>query len=325
MFHGGGGPGGGGGGPMGHVRGSFDEDERRGKVYDSRVIARLPKYLAPVKAWITLGAIGMVVRALAQLALPYLVAVTTDRFIQTGDLGGLYIPALLFIGAALLVWASEYMQMLFLAYAGQAIIFRMRTEMFDHLHKLSMSFFDHNKVGRLMSRVQNDVQQLTELLTQGILNLITSVLTLVGIACVMIFMNWRLALLTLTVVPVLAIVIVIWQKYARRAFTRVRRAIAIVNAQLQEGISGVRVIQSLSREEESFEQFDAVNRANLNANISAVRLEALMMPTVQILTGIAFGLVLVFGGYQVLAGEMGPVFSSAFCFISRASFAPYSN
>jgi len=300
MFHGGGG-----GGPMGHLRGSFDEDARQGKVYDSRVIARLPKYLAPVKAWLALGGTGMVIRALAQLALPYLVAVATDRFIQTGDLSGLNIPVILFAGAALLVWAGEYMQVLFLSYAGQRIIFRMRTQMFDHLHKLSMSFFDHNKVGRLMSRVQNDVQQLTELLTQGILNLITSVLTLVGIVCIMIILNWRLALLTLTVVPVLAIVIIVWQKYARRAFINVRRAIAVVNAALQEGISGVRVIQSLSREEESFEEFDAVNRAHLNANIRAVRLEALMMPIVQILTGVAFSLVLVFGGYQVLAGTMG--------------------
>jgi len=289
----------------GHFRDALDSDEVRGKAYDGKVITRLPRYLAPVKAWIALGASGMALRALSSLALPYLVAVGTDRFIQTGNLGGLNIIVILFVIAALLVWAGQYLEMRFLAYAGQSVILRMRTEMFDHLHKLSMRFFDHNKVGKLMSRVQNDVQQLQELFTQGIFTLITSVLTLVGIAIIMIIMNPRLALITLAVVPVLAIIIFIWQKYARRAFTRVRRAIATVNAQLQEDISGVRVVQSLSREEENLEQFDAVNREHLDANISAVRLEALMMPTVNIMTGVAFGLVLVVGGSQVLAGETG--------------------
>jgi len=298
------------------------DDEVLGKVYDSKVVGRLPKYLAPVKLWIALGASGMIMSTLATLAMPYLVAVAIDRFIQTGNLSGLNIIVILFIGAALLVWAGRYMETIFLSYAGQAVLFRMRTEMFDHLQQLSLSFFDNHKVGRLMSRVQNDVHRVQELLTSGILDIITSALTLVGIAIVMIMMNARLALLTLTVVPVLGIVVFIWQKYARRAFIKVRRAIATVNAQLQEGISGVRVTQSLSREEVNFKQFDTVNKAHLDANINAVRLEALMMPTVQILTGIAFSLVIVFGGYQVLAGEMGPGVLIAFLLYIQRFFNP---
>ncbi|MBA7678667.1 putative ABC transporter ATP-binding protein [subsurface metagenome] len=293
-----------------------------GKVYDSKVVARLPKYLAPVKLWIVLGASGMIMSALATLAMPYLVGVAIDRFIQPGNLSGLNIVVILFIGAALLVWAGRYMETIFLSYAGQAVLFRMRTEMFDHLQQLSLSFFDNHKVGRLMSRVQNDVHQVQELLTSGILDILTSALTLVGIACVMIMMNARLALLTLTVVPVLGIVVFIWQKYARRAFIKVRRVIATVNAQLQEGISGVRVTQSLSREEVNFRQFDSVNKAHLDANINAVRLQALMMPTVQILTGIAFSLVIVFGGYQVLAGEMGPGVLITFLLYIQRFFNP---
>ena len=306
----------------GHLHSAFDEDETLGKVYDSKVIARLPKYLAPVKLWIALGASGMLIRSLAALAIPYLVAVATDRFILEGDLDGLSIIAILCIGAALLVWAGGYMETLFLSYAGQSILFRMRTEMFDHLHRLSMSFFDHTLVGKLMSRVQNDVSQLQQLLTNGILTIITSSLTLVGIACVMIVMDWQLALLTLTVVPVLAILIFIWQRFARRAFIKVRQAISVVNAQLQEGISGVRVTQSLSREGRSFEEFNNVNQAHLGANINAVRLIALMAPTVQILSGIAFGLVLVFGGYQVLAGQMGPGVLIGFLLYIQSFFRP---
>ncbi len=289
----------------GGLHSALDEDEVLGKVYDVRVVARLVKYMAPVKLWLALGAGGMVVRSLATLAVPYLVAVATDRFIQTGNLGGLDIIALIFIGVALMAWAGRYLEELYLTYAGQSIIFRLRNEMFDHLQRLSLGFFDRNKVGKIMSRVQNDVQQIQELLAGGILNIITSALTLVGIATVMLIMNTRLALLTLSVVPALVIVAIVWQQYARRAFIRVRQAIATVNAQLHEGISGVRVTQSLSREEVNSEQFDTVNRDHLSANIGAAKLRAVMMPIVEILTAMATGLVIVFGGYQVLAGEMG--------------------
>ncbi len=315
MHHGGGGY---------HFHSTFDTDEDKalGKIYDSKVIARLLKYLAPVKLWIALGASGMVMRALAALVIPYLVAVATDRFILAGNFNGLNIIVIVFIGATLLVWAGQYMETLFLSYAGQTVLFRMRTEMFDHLQQLSLNFFDRNKVGRLMSRVQNDVHQVQELLTSGVLHTLTSVLTLVGIVGAMIIMNVQLALLTLTVVPVLGIAVAIWQKYARRAFIRVRRAIAAVNAQLQEGISGVRVTQSLSRERINFEQFDTANEVHQNANIKAAKLQALMMPTVQILTGIAFSLVIIFGGYQVLAGEMGPGILIAFLLYIQRFFNP---
>ncbi len=309
MFHGGGfGGGGGHGGPHGgrlHSALDIDEEEELGKLYDSKVVARLPRYLAPVKKWMALGAIGMVVRTLAQLAIPAMVGIATDRFIEQGNLSGLNIIVIAMVVVMLLMWGGEYMSTLFLAYAGQSILFRMRTEMFNHLHRLSLSFFDHNKVGKLMSRVQNDVGQLQEVVTNGVLNIFTSILTLVGITIVMIVMNPRLALITLSVVPLLGLAIFIWQKYARRAFIRVRQAIAVVNDQLQESISGVRVVQSLSREQVNARQFDSVNRDHLNANISAVRLQALMMPTVQITTAIAYALLIIFGGYQVLAGTMG--------------------
>ncbi|MFC1898857.1 ABC transporter ATP-binding protein [Chloroflexota bacterium] len=312
MFHGG-----------GHgIRGGFDRDEVLGKVYDSKVISRLPRYMAPVRMWISLGAIGMVIRSLSALTIPYLMAQAVDKYILVGNLDGLNTVAILSIGAALLVWVGQYMQTLFLSYAGQSILFRMRTEMFNHLHRLSMSFFDQSIVGRLMSRVQNDVSQLQQLVTSEILNLITSALTLLMIASVMIFMNAQLALLTLTVVPVLATVIIIWQKFARRAFIKVRQAISAVNARLQEGISGVRVTQSLSREEKSFEEFDNVNQAHFGANIDAVRLQALMAPAVQILNGMAFALVLVFGGYKVLTGEMGPGVLIAFLLYVQSFFRP---
>jgi ATP-binding cassette subfamily B protein len=274
-----------------------DGDNGSGKIYDSTVIKRLPEYLVPVKFRLITGAVGMGVRSLASLAAPYLIAVGTDDFIQTGDFNGLTVIVLLYIGAALLVWAGQYVERLNLSYAGQSILLRMRVEMFEQLQRLSMSFFDRNQVGKLMSRLQSDVQQLQQLLTTGVLNLFTNALTLAGIACVMIVMNARLALLTLTAVPALFCIILVWQKYARRAFTRTRRAIATVNAELQERISGIRVTQSLSREKINSQQFNNVNKANLNANLDATKLTAVMMPTTEVCSVLFFTYSVFFNPY----------------------------
>jgi ABC-type multidrug transport system fused ATPase/permease subunit len=305
MFHGGPpgggfhGPPGGPGGPGGH----FDSDEVLGKVYDSRVIAKLPKYLLPVKKWIGIGAGGMLVRTFTALATPYLVGIATNDIVK-GNLGGLNIIVIIFAAISLVMWIGGYWENLYLSYAGQSIIFRMRTELFAHLHRLSLSFFDTHQVGKLMSRVQNDVQQIQELVTQGILSLITSLLTLIGISVIMITMNWRLGLIMLAIVPIMVLGVWIWQKYARQAFIRVRTAIATVNSQLQEDIAGVRVVQSLSRESENMGQFDQVNRAHLDANVTAVKFEAVMMPMINILTGVSFAIVIIVGGFQVLDGVM---------------------
>jgi ABC-type multidrug transport system fused ATPase/permease subunit len=308
------------GGPPGSP-GRFDSEEVLGKAYDSKVFARLPRYMAPVKGWLAVGAGGMIARSLATLALPLLVGLGADD-ILAGDLAGLYRIVIYLVVVALVAWGGQYLENLYLAYAGQSIIYRMRTEMFDHLLHLSLSFYDRQQVGKLMSRVQNDVQQLQEIITQGILALLTNFLTLAGIAAIMITLNWRLALLTLTVVPVLMIGMFIWQRYARQAFIRVRRAIATVNSQLQEDISGVRVVQSLSREEENLGQFDQVNRAHLQANVSAVKLEALMMPTVNILTGVGFAIVIIVGGFQVLDGVMRAGLLLSFLLYIQRFFEP---
>ncbi|MBI4268008.1 MAG: ABC transporter ATP-binding protein [Chloroflexi bacterium] len=309
----------------GQLRSAIDaeyDDDVLGKPYDSKVIRRLPRYLAPVKGWVALGGVGIAIRTIAQLATPYLVAVATDRFIQTRNLNGLNIIVLVLIGVALLMWAGQYIETRFLSFAGESILFRLRTEMFDHLHKLSLGFFDHNKVGKLMSRVQNDVEQLQELLTSDFLNMATSFITLVAIAIVMVTMNAKLSLLVLTVIPVLGIIVVIWQRYARRAFIRVRQAIATVNDQLQESISGVRAIQSLSREGINTNQFDTVNKAHLDANINAAKLQAVMMPTIEMLTAVAYSLVIIFGGYQVLDKQIGPGILIGLLLYIQRFFAP---
>ena len=185
-----------------------------------------------------------------------------------------------------------------------------------------MSFFDQNKVGKVMSRVQNDVDDLETLLTEDIIYIAADAVTLIGIAVVMLIMNWQLALITLSVVPALIIAMLIWRRHARIAFIKVRQAIAMVNDNLQESISGVRVTQAMSREGENSKQFNAVNKANLDANISAAKMQAFMMPIVQILTDAGFCLVLVFGGLEVLHGQTTAGVMLAFLLYIQRFFAP---
>jgi ABC-type multidrug transport system fused ATPase/permease subunit len=227
-----------------------------------------------------------------------------------------------YLGVLALMWGAQYLETLHLSYAGQGILFRMRTQMFSHLHQLSLSFFDRNKVGKIMSRVQNDVDQLQTLVTQDFIMVAVNAVTLIGIAVIMIILNWRLALLSLSTLPVLVAVMVVWQTYARRAFVRVRKTIAVVNDNLQESISGVRVTQSLSREAENVKRFDAINKANLDANKTAAKLQGFIMPVTQMLTDSAYVMVLVYGGFQVLDGTMPVGFLLAFLLYIQRLSAP---
>ncbi|MFO7711772.1 MAG: ABC transporter ATP-binding protein [Dehalococcoidia bacterium] len=305
----------------GQLSGTFDSDQVMGKAYDSRIAGRLLRYLGPVKSDLGVGAIGMVLRTLTTIAVPYLAGLAVDR-VELGDLAGLDTIVIVAAAVVMVGWGGRYLEELFLGFVGQKILYRMRTEMFDHLQKLSLSFFDRNLVGRIMSRVQNDVQQIQELLASGMLNVLFSALTLIAIAIWMLVLNTSLALLTLSVVPALAIVTIIWQKYARRAFIRVRRAIATVNAQLQEGIAGVRVTQSLTREDVNADHFEHVNREHFTANVRAARLQAAMWPMVETLTAAGTALVIYFGGAQVLAGEMSVGVLVAFMLWVRRFFEP---
>lgn len=328
MFQGGGVFGGGGGqpggGPMGRLRGAIDadDDDILGKVYDSRVLKRIPQYMAWVKWQITWGTIGTLVRSVTTVVVPVVVGKATDDYMLTKNFSGLTLIALAYVGISLLMWAGTYLETLYLSYAGQGILYKMRTGLFDHLHRLSLSFFDANKVGKVMSRVQNDVDQVQTLVTQDIISMAANIITLILIAAIMISWNWKLALITLSVVPVLGVVIFIWQMNARRAFIRVRRAIAVVNDQLQEGIAGVRVTQSMSREDVNLRQFNEANKAHLDANVQAAKLQAFMMPIVEILTNVGFAIVLVFGGLQVANGTATAGTVLGFLLFIQRFFAP---
>ena len=310
MMYGGGFHGGMHGAARGQIRGGLRraedlvDDVVFGKVYDQKVVLRLFGYLKRYRVRFTLAALAMIVFTLTTVAMPFLVGVTIDEFIAKGNLTGLTFMFLVFVGNGLLNWGSQWLQMLNMAYIGRGILFTLRTQMFDHLQKLSLSFYDRHEVGRIMSRVQNDVTALQEVITTGVLDIVADLLSLGAIIFMLCFMNLRLALITMTVIPVLAVILSVWQKHARDAFMKVRMAISVVNAELQENISGAKVIQSLSREDVNLERFDAMNEANLDANLQASRLSAGLLPVVELLMGSATALVIIVGGFQALNGQL---------------------
>jgi len=305
MMHGGG-MGHGGMGHGGAMRpglsraGDLIDDITYGKAYDHTVVTRLLRYLKDYKGRFAIAFVSMIVYTLTLLAMPQLVGMAIDDLTATRDISRLTIWLGFFIGNGLLNWGSQWLQILYMAYIGQGVLLTLRTQMFNHLQKLSLSFYDRHEVGRLMSRVQNDITALQEVVSAGVLDISADMLSLVGIVVVLFINNAQLALITLTVIPIMVVVMAIWQRYARNAFMRVRMAISAVNAGLQENISGARVIQSLSREDLNLQRFDNMNTANFDANVQAGRLTAGIQPATEILMGAGIMLVVIFGGMQVL-------------------------
>ena len=303
----------------GRLGGLMDE-EVLGKPYDHRVVTRLFRYVAPYQKLAVVAGIAVVLYTLSTVSVPWLVRLGIDR-ITEGDLSGLNTVVLVFVGIALLGWGAHYIQLVVMAHVSQGILYTIRTETFRHLHRLSLSFYDRNEVGRIMSRVQNDVLILQEFLSNGVLAIV-DLLTLFGIVAALFLMDPQLALITLAVAPVMVVALALWQRRARGAFIRVRQAIALVNAGLQENISGVRVIQSLNREGENIKRFDGVNAGHLQANLRASKLSAIVLPAVELLMATALALVVVIGGRRILGGSLEIGVLVAFALYIQRFFDP---
>jgi ATP-binding cassette subfamily B protein len=286
------------------LRASDIEDDVIGKVYDHAVVTRLFKYMLPHRTKLLLTLLGMIVFQVTNQAIPRFIGWATDS-IASGDINGLlFVVVPLFAGNLLLSWGAQWMELLFQMQVGQRILYTFRTEMFAHLMRLSLSFYDKNEVGRIMSRVQNDVQAIQQLMSRGIITLIGDILSLLLVIVFLVQIDLSLTIATFTTAPILVGIILVWQRFARVAFLRVRQAIAAVNANLQENISGVRVIQSLSREDENMRRFDSVNEQNLAANIVSARLSAIILPLVELTMAVSTMIVLLYGGSKVLAGTI---------------------
>ncbi|TAK35334.1 MAG: ABC transporter ATP-binding protein [Chloroflexota bacterium] len=308
MMYGGGGLGGGMGMGMGPgaIRRAMEslDDEYQGKAFDGRTVGRLVKYMAPYKVKAVGAIVAMLVVSLTNLAGPYLVKVAIDGYISRSDLGGLNLLAALFILNSIAQWLAQYYEVWTMSYVGQTVLHVIRAQMLDRLQTLSISFFDRNEMGRVMSRVQNDVFVLQDLVTTGTLNLVSDAITLVGICVVLLSMNVRLALATLVVIPIMTVIMARWQQLSRDSFRKVRSAISVVNASIHENVSGVRVTQSLSREHFNLRKFGDINEAHLDANLEAGKISAVVLPVVEIVSAVGTALVIIYGGFMVLNGEL---------------------
>ncbi len=335
MGHFGGGLGGGfGGGMMGRggmmpgaqrLRGggNYDgwENEEFGAVFNFHVVGRLLSYLKPFRGRVVLALIAMVIYVGAARFQPLVIGNIIDAATR-GNVGSVNRNGGVFLVLALVAWLTLYVQLLNTGWVGHRVLFTIRTQLFNHLQKLSLRFYDNNEVGRVMSRVTSDVVTLQELLTTGFITILADFGGLALVIALMLQKDVELALFTLAVVPFLLVAMAVWQIYAKKAFIRTRQAIAVVNANLQENVSGVRVIQGLSREDESSRRFDDVNRANFAANVGAGRITAAVMPMLEVSVAVATAVVIIYGGFRALDGQMSPGTVAFFALSVQIFFEP---
>ncbi len=280
---------------------TFDEDLTRG--FNWRLVGRFRPYVAPYSR-AALGSVAlMVLYTAANLANPYLIGVAIDR-VQHGDMHGLVAVSIALLVVNVVMWLAQYWQVWTMSWAGQQALYHLSSDMFVHLQRLSLSFYDRTEIGRVMSRLQSDITVLETMLSSGLLSMLGSLVALVGIIAIMVSMNAPLALLSFSVLPVMIIIAAFWQRYAQRSFRRTRAAISLVNATLQENISGMRVIQSMAREERNLAEFDDLNSHNRDTNLQANRIAALVLPLVEVVASVAIVLVVVEGGIMVTQGRL---------------------
>ncbi len=306
------------------VREGMVDEEVFGRVYDQRVIRRLLPYMVPYMrlAFVATGA--MLIYTGTLVAAPWLIKVAIDDYVLAGDSSGLAWIAALFIGIAFVNWGANYAQQVALVKAGEGVLYGLRKHLFHHCQRLSLSFYDKTEVGRVMSRVHGDVGQLQQVVSVGVTTL-GDLLSLGGIVVALLVMNLKLGLISMAVVPALALIVGVWQPRARGAFMRVRRAIAIVNSALNEGIQGVRVVQSMNRQDRNLEVFDGKNRAHVGEARAASRMSAGLLPSVDILTAVSIGLSIYFGSRMIGSNALGVGELIAFVMYIQWFFDPIRN
>lgn len=292
------------GGMFAPSRDNLSDDTVIGKVYDNRVVMRLLTYLVPYRrdALITLAA--MLVYTAANVGIPLVIMHGINWGINSGDLGRLHVVGLMFFGVTFVHFGANYLQLIAIARVGQGVLYSLRTQLFNHLQSLSPAFFHRTSVGRIMSRSQSDVMQLQETF-ELLVTTLADLLSLGGIIVAMLFTDWQLALVNLGIIPPLFFVLAYWQRFARHSFMRIRRAIAMVNGEYNQNITGVRVVQSLNRQRENLKHFNGLNQEFLDANLEAARFSGSLQPIVECLTGIGMGVAVVLvGGVLLQRGQI---------------------
>jgi len=301
---------------------NLTDDSIVGSAYDHKVVVRLMTYIWPYRkdAFIAIAAVLMY--TLGNVTIPLLMLIGIKWAVNAGDVNHLHIVGVLFAGATVVHFGANIVQFVYIPKVGQGILFSLRTGMFNHLQELSPAFFHRTPVGRIMSRSQSDVLQLQETF-ELIVQSLSDILSLVGIIIIMMVVDWRLALISMSILPVLFFILGYWQKFARHSFMRIRRAIAMINGEYNQNITGVRVVESFNRQEANMKHFNDLNSEHLNANLEASRYSGALQPFVESLMGIGmgFGVVLV-GGIMVKGGNLDWAVLVAFALWIQRFFEP---
>lgn len=280
------------------------EEEVLGKAYDSRLMKRLLRYLKPYRFYVVL-AIALAITGAALGALrPRLTPIIVDDYIKNGNEHGLTVMVLVLFGLMLVQGVTQYTLTYLTEWIGQRTIFDLRTEVFTHLQRLSLKFFDRNPVGRLVTRVTNDVEVLNEMFSSGLVMVFADIFTIIWIVYFMFSLHWKLALVTLSVLPFLIYGTFLFRKKVRETYRQVRIQVARLNAYMNEHITGMNTVQIFGREKKSFERFNQINAGLRDANVKSVFYYAIFYPSVDFISALAVALIIWYGGSGVLSNYL---------------------
>ena len=293
------------------------EEEVLGKAYDSRLMARLLKYLRPYRWQVAIALVSIILKSFADVLGPYLTKVAIDRYLAPREaatatssgiwswlsqsaITGIAQLAAIYVGLLVFSFLLEFLQTYFMQWTGQKVMFDLRRQIFRHLQRLHVAFFDKNPVGRLVTRVTTDVDALNEMFTSGVVSIFEDIFVLAGILGVMLCMNWKLALITFAVLPFIVVATKIFRDKVRDSYRRIRVAIARINSYLQEHVSGMVVLQLFNRERKAYTRFSEINRSHMEAYKDAILAYSLYYPAIDVLSSIAIACVIWFGGAGVM-------------------------
>ncbi|MBI4487935.1 MAG: ABC transporter ATP-binding protein [Deltaproteobacteria bacterium] len=280
------------------------DDEILGKAYDARLIGRILKYLRPYWKLLILSFVFLALYTGTQLLGPYVTKIAIDRYIATKDVHGLDLMVLIYLVSVPLGFVFLFAQTYTTEYTGQRAMHDLRTEIFAHLQKQDLAYFDRNPVGRLMTRTINDVETLNELFSTGVIGLLGDAFIVFGIAGAMLFLNWKLALVTLSAFPLILYISRFYRRRAREVYRESRLVLAKLNATLQENIAGIGTIQAFGQEQRSYDRFQRINTDYRDILLRSIRYNAMFFPIVEIFSALTIGLTLWYGGGLIIENAL---------------------
>jgi ATP-binding cassette subfamily B protein len=301
---------------------TYHEEEALGKAYDARLMRRLLRYLAPYKLQVAVAILLLVGSSGLEVVGPWLTQQVIDRAIPEGDRSLLGTLSLAYLGATVLSFALQYLQGVLTTWLGQSVMYDLRTEIFRHLQRLDLRFYDRNPVGRLMTRVTNDVETLNELFSSGLVSVFGDVFTLLFIVAAMLSMDWELALVAFSVLPLVFWAAFLFRSRIRSAYRDIRARLARLNSFLHERLTGMRTVQLFNREDADRGEHERLNRSYLEAHLRSITYYALFFPVIEFFTAIALALIVWYGGLQITEGAVTVGVVAAFLQYARRFFRP---